>query len=119
YYSDNNIIRTNNNSNVVIKGAEGHLYYKSDFSEFFTNTDSRLSPSGSLVDYCFSSDGNTLYTIQNDYSIRLYNSSDFNNYESIKINEKGRHLFIDGDDIIIIDYREYSSEDTKVYLSVY
>lgn len=120
YFSDNDLIRTNNSSAFVLNGEEGHIYYKSDFSVYLSNTvDYKISSTGNLTDYRISSDGNTVYTIQDDYTVRLYNALDFSIYETIEINEKGRHLFLDEQKILIIDYLEFSNENTKVYLSEY
>lgn len=116
-YGNNIFLRVNNNSNALITGTWGNLYYKSDILSG-SSDDTRLLTSGVFVDYRFSFDGNTLYTLQ-DNSIGLYNTSDYNKYESIEIDDNGKYIFIDGNDIMVIHYNMYSTTDKDVYLSTH
>lgn len=108
------IIRTNDNSNFILNGRFGRVHLKEDLM----NNETILNNNGDLVDFKISLEGDFIYSIQNDYKINIYDTSDFSLKESISINQIGSNIFIDGDKLIIIDYDSFSNP-VNVYLSIY
>ncbi len=108
------LIRTNDNSNFILNGRFGRVHLK----ENLMNNETILNNNGDLVDFKISLEGDFICSIQNDYKINIYDTSDFSLRESISINQIGRNIFIDGDKFIIIDYDSFSNP-VNVYLSIY
>ncbi|CAM1342279.1 hypothetical protein [Tenacibaculum aestuarii] len=122
YEGGSDLIRTNDNASFVIKGKEGRIYPKNDLMNN-SQTLSDGSTLSDLTDYCISPDGNNIYTIREHYggdpfSVKKYNTIDFNIDEMIFINESANNIFIDNNQLIIIDYAKFSNEN-DVYISFY
>src|SRR5690606_4543295 len=120
--SESDLIRTNDNSSFVIKGEIGRIYPKNDIHNI-SKTLSDGSVFSDFADYCISLDGSQIYTIREQYngdpfSIKKYNTIDFNVEETIFINESAKNIFIDHNRLIIIDYERYTN-DNDVYISFY
>jgi len=111
---EGSLIRTNDNSNFIINGRFGRVHLK----ENIMNNNTIINNNGYLVDFKISLEGNLIYSIQNDYYINIYDTSNFSLKESIPINQTGRNLFIDGNKLLIVDYDFYTHPD-NVYLSIY
>lgn len=111
------IIRNNENLNYFLKGANGCRYSK----ESFELESDKLNSTNSLRDYQINSDGQYIYTIQNDKKIRKYSTSGFDLIETKITNENGINIFIDGNKLLLIDYEQVfvQGESRDICVSFY
>ena len=122
YQGGAGLTKTNDNTSFVISGGQGIIYLKNDLLNV-SQTLSDGSYFSVLTDYCLSLDGDNIYAIREHYDgnpfIVKHNTIDFNIEETILINESSpNNIFIDDNQLIIIDYDQYSN-DNDVYISIY
>lgn len=110
--NEGRLIKTNDQANFLINGNYGRVFFKDDLS----NDQTKLGID--LIDYQISIDGKYVYTIQDDYSINKFNTTDFHLEKSIPIKQTARNLFIDGNKLIVVSYAQQNYKK-NVTLSVY
>lgn len=111
-------IRINENLDYFLKGTKGCVFSKTNY-DYEVDV---MSPDDSVKDYQFSEDGNLIYSIDRDFKVEYRNSDNFDIIDYINIEEQGRNILLDQNEIIIIDYDLNSSingELRDIYVSKY
>lgn len=119
-YFNGSKLRTHEDVDFVLRGRYGTIFNKSEYTEIiFNNEFEFLNNQVELVDYRIDDNGNAIYSIQNDYKINKYSVQDFSSIGQIDITEKGNHLFIDGNELIVIEFTDNYPNETKVFITFY
>ncbi|MPQ48829.1 hypothetical protein GCQ56_17650 [Marinifilum sp. N1E240] len=106
--SYNSFTKTNDNVDFILTGEAGKILQK---SKLWISNKPELDSVREFEDYFINANGTYIYSIQNDSSINRYNASTFIFEESLPINENGRKIFVDENQLIILDYNLYSAID--------
>ena len=108
-------IRYNENNNFIVKGKHGRIYSHDNLMEDHP----ALEPSEDLTDYRITEDGSAIYALHNNNNkIYKYNTTSFALDNVIDIKEEGKNIFVDGNQLIVVDYLR-GLETTDVYISYY
>jgi len=78
-----------------------------------------LDSTGKLADFRISTDGKTLYTLHDYRYISIYETDNFSLKSEIQTNERGNLLFIDGNDMLVVEWSRTAFEDNNIYLLTY
>ena len=108
--SYNGLTKTNDNVDFILTGEKGIIHQKSNL---WISNKPELDNVNVFEDYFINENGTFIYSIQNDSSINRYNASTFTLEESLPINENGRRIFVDENQLIIFDYMGYRSIDVS------
>lgn len=107
-------IRYNENTNFIVKGNHGRIYLHDNLMEDHYS----LEPTENLIDYNLNMEGSAIYALHYDKKIYKYNTTTFTLDKIIDIREEGKNIFVDGSQLIVVDYRQ-GLEETDVYISFY
>ena len=106
YFNVSSTIRTNDNTDYVLLGRYATIYNKEDYATQLFNQDfNYLSENDALRDFRITADGHAIYVIKDDdFAVHKYSGIDFTYQGSTPISIDGRYLFIDNNELIVIDY---------------